>query len=136
MAARFSVRIRKRSLNRLASMDIPQKEKEILFLRDKVYQLKTQVSILQKRIKKQQKRINKDGCGRPTHGVTKKAYGGLDLMIVSARSLRYSSMAVYPEGVLLSASYTSLSKPFTSSQSSGIPSLSESSGGFVHVKPS
>ncbi|MHC4489912.1 MAG: DDE-type integrase/transposase/recombinase, partial [Planctomycetota bacterium] len=37
-------------------MDIPEKDKEILFLRDKVHRLKTQVSILQKRIKKQQKK--------------------------------------------------------------------------------
>ena len=56
VAARFSGRIRNRSLKRLASMDIPDKDKEILFLKDKVYQLETQVSILQKRIKKQQKK--------------------------------------------------------------------------------
>ena len=37
-------------------MDIPEKDKEILFLRDKVYQLKTQVAILQKRITKQQRK--------------------------------------------------------------------------------
>ena len=37
-------------------MDIPEKNKEILFFRDKVYQLKTQVSILQKRIKKHQRK--------------------------------------------------------------------------------
>ena len=55
VAARFSGRIRKRSLKR-ASMDILEKDKEIFFLRDKVCQLKTQVSILQKRINKQQKK--------------------------------------------------------------------------------
>jgi transposase InsO family protein len=56
VAARFSGRIRKRSLKRLASMDIHEKDKELLFLKDKVYQLQTQVSILQKRVKKQQKK--------------------------------------------------------------------------------
>jgi transposase InsO family protein len=56
MAARFSARVRKRSLKRLAAMDADTKNKEILFLKDKVYQLKMQVSILQKRIKKQQKK--------------------------------------------------------------------------------
>ena len=56
VAARFSGRIRKRSLKRLASMDIHGKDKELLFLKDKVYQLQTQASILQKRIKKQQKK--------------------------------------------------------------------------------
>ncbi len=56
MAARFSGRVRKRSLKRLASMDIDAKDKEILFLKDKVYQLKMQVSILQERIRKRQKK--------------------------------------------------------------------------------
>ena len=56
MASRFSGRARKRSLKRLANMDADTKEKELLFLRDKVYQLEMQVSILQKRIKKQQKK--------------------------------------------------------------------------------
>ena len=55
LAARFSGRVRKRSLKRLASMDIDSKNKEILFLRDKVAQLKMQVSILQKALKKKQK---------------------------------------------------------------------------------
>ena len=35
VAARFSGRIRKRSLKRLASMDIHEKDKELLFLKDK-----------------------------------------------------------------------------------------------------
>lgn len=48
LAARFSGRVRKRSLKRLSKMDIDDKDKEILFLRDKVYQLKLRVSILQK----------------------------------------------------------------------------------------
>ena len=56
MAARFSGRVRKRSLKRLAAMDADTKDKEILFLKDKVYQLDMQVSILQKRIQKRQKR--------------------------------------------------------------------------------
>ncbi len=56
MAARFSGRVRKRSLKRLAAMDADTKDKEILFLKDKVYQLEMQVSILQKRIQKRQKK--------------------------------------------------------------------------------
>ncbi len=56
IAARFSGRVRKRSLKRLAAMDVDTKDKEILFLKDKVYQLEMQVSILQKRIQKRQKK--------------------------------------------------------------------------------
>ena len=56
LAARFSGRVRKRSLKRLAAMDADTKDKEILFLKDKVYQLEMQVSILQKRIQKRQKK--------------------------------------------------------------------------------
>jgi len=56
IAARFSGRVRKRSLKRLASMDVNTKDKEILFLKDKIYQLEMQVSILQKRIQKRQKK--------------------------------------------------------------------------------
>jgi len=55
IAARFSGKSRKRSLRRLATMDINENDKEILFLRDMVEQLKMQVSILQKGIKKKQK---------------------------------------------------------------------------------
>ncbi len=55
IAARFTGRARKRSLRRLATMDINEKDKEILFLRDMVDQLKMQVSILQKGFKKKQK---------------------------------------------------------------------------------
>jgi len=55
IAARFSGRVRKRSLKRLAAMEVDAKDKEILFLRDMVDQLKMQVSILQKGIKKKQK---------------------------------------------------------------------------------
>ncbi len=56
MAARFSARVRKRRLKRLAAMDADTKDKEILFLKDKVCQLEMQVSILQKRIQKRQKK--------------------------------------------------------------------------------
>jgi hypothetical protein len=56
IAARFSGRVRKRSLKRLAAMDAETKDKELLFLKDKVCQLETQVSILQKRIHKRQKK--------------------------------------------------------------------------------
>jgi transposase InsO family protein len=56
VAARFSGTVRKRSLKRLATMDTNAKDKEILFLKDKVYQLEMQVSILQKRIQKRQKK--------------------------------------------------------------------------------
>ena len=56
LAARFSRRVRKRSLKRLVAMDVDTKDKEIIFLRDKVDQLKMQVSILQKGIKKRQKK--------------------------------------------------------------------------------
>ena len=52
LAARFSARDRKRSLIRLAAMDIDDKDKEIIFLRDKVGQLEMQVSILQKGLAK------------------------------------------------------------------------------------
>ena len=37
MAGRFSGTVRKRSLKRLAAMDADTKDKEILFLKDKVY---------------------------------------------------------------------------------------------------
>jgi transcriptional regulator with PAS, ATPase and Fis domain len=45
LAASFSGRVRKRSLKRLSKMSIDDKDKEILFLRDRVYQLKMQVTI-------------------------------------------------------------------------------------------
>ena len=56
VAAKYSGRVRKRSLKRLTAMDINERDKEMLFLKDKVYQLEMQVSILRKRIKKQQKK--------------------------------------------------------------------------------
>jgi len=55
MAARFSGRVRKRSLKRLAAMDTDAKAKEILFLKDKVYQLRMRLSILQKQLSKRGK---------------------------------------------------------------------------------
>jgi len=39
----------RRGLEKLAAMDVDAKDKEILFLRDRVFQLQTQVSILKKR---------------------------------------------------------------------------------------
>ncbi len=48
LAARFSGRVRQRYLKRLARRDADAKAKEILFLKDRVYQLEMQVSILQK----------------------------------------------------------------------------------------
>jgi transposase InsO family protein len=56
VAAKYSGRVRKRSLKRLAAMDIDEKDKEILFLIDKVYQLETRTSILLKRVEKHQKK--------------------------------------------------------------------------------
>ena len=38
LASNFSGRVRKRSLKRLSKMDADDKDKEIIFLRDKVYQ--------------------------------------------------------------------------------------------------
>ena len=57
LACRFSGRVRKRSLKRLSKMDIDDKDKEIIFLRDKVYQQQMQITILQKGLEKKQ--INK-----------------------------------------------------------------------------
>ncbi len=54
IAAQFSGRVRKRNLKRLACMDANTKDKEILFLKDKICQLEMQVSILHKRILKRQ----------------------------------------------------------------------------------
>ncbi|AQQ71443.1 putative transposase OrfB [Limihaloglobus sulfuriphilus] len=48
IAAGFSGRIRKKSLKRLARMNVDEKDKEILFLRNKVEQLQMQNSILLK----------------------------------------------------------------------------------------
>ena len=56
IAGRFSGAVRKRSLKRLAAMDIDEKDKENLFLKDKVCLLESQLSIFQKRVRKQQKK--------------------------------------------------------------------------------
>ena len=50
LAARFSGRGRQRYLKRLANRDVDARTKEILFLKDRVYQLEMQVSILQKHL--------------------------------------------------------------------------------------
>ncbi len=55
LACRFSGRTRKRSLKRLSKMDIDEKDKEIIFLRDKVDQQQMQITILQKGTRKKQK---------------------------------------------------------------------------------
>jgi putative transposase len=52
LAARFSGHVRQRSLKRLASRDVDAEAKEILFLKDRVYQLEMQISILQKHFHK------------------------------------------------------------------------------------
>ena len=57
LAARFSGRARKRSLKWLAAMDVNEKDKEIIFLRDTIDRLKMQISTLQKGLQK--KRNNK-----------------------------------------------------------------------------
>lgn len=54
LACRFSGRVRKRNLKRLSKMDIDEKDKEIIFLRDKVDQQQMQITILQKGIEKRQ----------------------------------------------------------------------------------
>jgi transposase len=56
LAARFSGRVRQRSLKRLAAKDADAKAKEILFLKDRVCQLERQVSILQKHLYKKDKK--------------------------------------------------------------------------------
>jgi transposase len=56
LAARFSGRVRQRYLNRLASRDVDAKAREILFLKDRVYQLEMQLSILQKQLTKKGKK--------------------------------------------------------------------------------
>lgn len=55
LAARFSGRVRKRSLKRLAGIDADAKAKEIVLLKDRVYQLEMQLSILQKHFGKKGK---------------------------------------------------------------------------------
>jgi transposase InsO family protein len=56
LAARFSGRVRQRSLKRLAAKGADAKAQEILFLKDRVYQLEMQLSILQKQLTKKGKK--------------------------------------------------------------------------------
>lgn len=56
LAGQWSGRARRRGLEKLAAMNADAKDKELLFLRDRVCQLETQVSILQNRIRKREKR--------------------------------------------------------------------------------
>jgi putative transposase len=48
LAAAWAGRNRKRELESMAKMTIDEKEKEIVFLRDRIYQLETQVTVFQK----------------------------------------------------------------------------------------
>ncbi|MHC4216597.1 MAG: IS3 family transposase [Planctomycetota bacterium] len=54
LAAGFSGRARKRYLKRLSKMDVDDKDKEIIFLRDKLNQQQMQITILQKGLQKKQ----------------------------------------------------------------------------------
>jgi hypothetical protein len=54
LASRFSGRARKRNLKKLSKMDVDEKDKEIIFLRDKVDQQQMQITILQKGLQKKQ----------------------------------------------------------------------------------
>ncbi len=50
LAAVWSGKSRRRGLESIAKMTIAEKDKEILFLRDRIYQLETQIKIFQKQI--------------------------------------------------------------------------------------
>jgi hypothetical protein len=65
LAARSSGRVRRRSLRRLATRDVDAKAREILFLKDRVYQLEMQVSILKKQVRKKGKRPRYEVRERP-----------------------------------------------------------------------
>jgi transposase len=52
LASRFSGRTRKRSLKKISKMNVNEKDKEIIFLRDKVDQQQMQITILQKGLQK------------------------------------------------------------------------------------
>jgi putative transposase len=56
LAARFSGRVRRRSLKRLAAKDVDAKAREILFLKDRIYQLEMPLSILQKQLTRKGKK--------------------------------------------------------------------------------
>ena len=55
LAVRFSGRNRKQSLKRLSKMGADSKDKEIIFLRDKINRLEMPVSVLQKGPQKKQR---------------------------------------------------------------------------------
>jgi hypothetical protein len=50
LAAAWAGKSRRRGLESIAKMPIDEKDKEILFLRDRIYQLETQIKIFQKQI--------------------------------------------------------------------------------------
>ena len=52
LAANWVGKKRKVGLEEIVKMDVEEKNKEIVFLRDRIYQLETQVSILQKQMNK------------------------------------------------------------------------------------
>jgi transcriptional regulator with PAS, ATPase and Fis domain len=54
LASRFSGRARNRNLKKLSKMDVDEKDKEIIFLRDKVDRQQLQITILQNGLKKKQ----------------------------------------------------------------------------------
>ena len=54
LAARWSGTARRRGLEKLRAMDDESKEKEILFLRDKVVELEAHISLLLRRIRKKE----------------------------------------------------------------------------------
>ena len=48
LAAVWAGKVRKRGLESIAKMPIDEKDKEILFLRDRIFQLETRIKIFQK----------------------------------------------------------------------------------------
>ena len=56
LSAKWAGQTRKKGLEEIAKMDIDEKDKEIAFLRDKVYELQTQVAVLKKRFEKGEKK--------------------------------------------------------------------------------
>jgi len=51
---KYNCQVPERSLKRLSKMNADDKDKEIIFLRDKVYQQQIQITILQKGVEKKQ----------------------------------------------------------------------------------
>ena len=58
LAATWAGMARRKALKKIAAKSIDEKEKEIIFLREKVFELKTQVSILQKQLTKDGSKSN------------------------------------------------------------------------------